>query len=167
MIVANLTTRFWSAFPGLQVPTSSASFQAPAPEFSDMPSPRIGVEGTLRNPSVELQLRGGYAFEPTPVPAARLAPERNASGTVRTDSSGNPVLVPMRYIDNDRHVLTAGAGLSIRLGDNERLTLDLYGQLHLLAPRTHQVSRTDALGGDPMQSQGLIAVGGWTVGLEF
>ena len=109
-----------------------------------------------------LQLRAGYAFEPTPAPPARMALRRTASG------APDPMLsIPFRLIDNDRHVLTAGAGWTVLFDEENgaRLVVDLFGQVHLLQNRTHQVGRTD--GAPPMETSGYVLVGGWTATLEF
>lgn len=72
---------------------SLLQLQAPAPGFSDTLSPRLGVERVLPlAPHVSLALRGGYRFEPTPVP----------------DQTGLTSLM-----DADRHVFGVGAGLRI------------------------------------------------------
>jgi long-chain fatty acid transport protein len=160
MIIANLTTRFWDAFPGAQIPTTELGRNAPAPGFSITPSPRVAVEATLRNERFAVALRGGYAYEPTPAPAARIG--------LRRDASGEPVPgteTPLRILDNDRHILTAGAGWTVNLGERERFTLDAYGQLHVLAPRTHEIG-IDASSA-PMVTDGFVIAGGWTAGLEF
>ncbi len=160
MIVLNLTTRFWHLYPGAQVSTTEMSRLAPAPEFSTLPSPRAAVEWAWRDANYTLAVRGGYAYEPTPAPPARMAARRNPDGTPTNES------VPFRIIDNDRHILTAGAGWTIHLGPRgERLVIDIYGQLHALAPRTHEIGRSDA--DPPMVSDGYILAGGWTMGLEF
>lgn len=159
MIVLNLTTRFWSAFPGGQIPTTESGRNAPAPGFSIIPSPRIAFEQTFRDPNFDLALRVGYAYEASPAPPARMAPRRAASGEP-IDSD----VVPFRVLDNDRHIVTLGAGWTIHLGD-KALVLDVYGQLHALAPRTHEIGRTE--GAPPMVTDGYILAGGWTLGLEF
>lgn len=160
MIVVNLTTRFWSAFPGGQVPTTDGSRNAPAPDFSIIPSPRVAFEQTFHDSSFDLALRVGYAYEATPAPPARMAPRRTPAGEpIESDR------VPFRILDNDRHIVTLGAGWTIHLPEEKALVLDVYGQLHALAPRTHEVGRTE--GAAPMVTDGYILAGGWTLGLEF
>lgn len=161
MLVLNLTTRFWNAFPGAQIPTTEMGRNAPAPDFSVAPSPRVAVEGTAyRDPRLVVLLRGGYAYEPTPAPAARVGLRRNAMGEPVAGTE-----TPFRILDNDRHVLTAGAGVTLNLGERERLTLDVYGQAHVLAPRTHEIGRSDS--SPPMVTDGFVLAAGWTMGLEF
>lgn len=163
MLVLNLTTRLWNFYPGAQVPTTMMGRNAPAPEFSVMPSPRAAIEGTFRDDNFELALRGGYAFEPSPAPNARVAPRRTASGDPVPDDTE-----PLRMIDNHRHVLTAGLGWTIHLsGDHgERLVFDAFAQLHVLQDRTHDIAATEA-GTTPMVSGGVILFGGWTARVEF
>jgi len=161
MLVVNLTTRLWNFYPGAQIPTTEMGRNAPAPGFSPRPSPRVALEGGWSNTLWDLRLRGGYAFEPTPAPPARLA--------ARRDQNGDPVpdeAVPMRLIDSHRHILTAGVGFTLSLGDGgESLTLDAFGQLHLLQDRTHVIGRTE--GAPPMTTGGHVLYGGWTLAVHF
>lgn len=160
-LIANLTTRFWSRFPGEQATTTDSSFLAPAPGFRTTVSPRVAVEGTLRHGTVEGSLRAGYAFEPTPAPRADDRPARTADG------EEVPALpVPYRLLDNARHVLTAGLGVGADLTDKVRLISDVYGQVHVLVPRTHSIGQS-VESPEPMRTKGTIWVGGWTVGLEY
>ena len=162
MLVLGLTTRFWSAWPGAQVPTSSNSYLAPAPDFSIVPSPRIAAEGRFADERFVLALRGGYAFEPSPAPAARMAQQRDADGMPRV-FRGEPVMIPLRMVDNDRHVFTLGAGITMLT--QPRVVIDAYVQLHVLSPRTHAIGRAD--GAPNMQSGGFVMAGGWLLGVEF
>ncbi len=166
-VIANVTARFWSTYPGPTRPTSESSYLIPAVQFSDTFSPRIAVEGTLRHGTVEMQLRGGYAYEMSPTPPARMAAQRNPDGSVHLEG-GAPVEVPLRLVDNDRHIATIGLGLAANLSAHERLTLDVFGQAHFLADRTHRIAlgSTDPAA-TPMTSGGAIWVGGWALGLEF
>ena len=162
MIALQLTTRLWSLYPGAQISTTAMGRNAPDPEFSVVPSPRIGIEGQLGDEQHILHLRVGYAFEPTPAPPARIALRRTAGG------APDPMLpTPFRLLDNDRHVLTAGAGWTLLIDGRQgaRLVIDIFGQLHLLQNRTHEIGRTD--GAPPMETSGTVLVGGWTAGLEF
>lgn len=160
MFIVNLTTRFWNAFPGGQVPTTENGKNAPAPDFSIVPSPRVAFEQSFRDPNFQLALRVGYAFEASPAPPARMAARRNAN-----DQPLPSELVPFRVLDNDRHIVTAGAGWTIHLPASKALVLDVHAQLHALAPRTHEIGKTD--GAAPMVTDGYILAGGWTMGLTF
>lgn len=163
-VIANLTWRMWSFYPGPQTPTSLSSLQAPAPGFSDTVSPRLAVEGTIRDQRVALVLRAGYAAELSPSPAARMAFQRNPDGS----SVDTPM--PLRFLDNDRHVLTAGLGFVYDISATERIRIDMFAQGHFLVDRTHEVPRTGNTPGDPeswMRTGGAIVVGGWVFALEF
>jgi len=145
LFAAQACWRHWSAYPGAERPTSASSPAPPDPDFSDTISPRIAVERTIHRGPFDLALRGGYTWEPSPAPPAR------------TDA---------RYLDNDRHVLTAGVGLAWQpRGEPTRLTLDLYGQLDVLAPRTHDAPAPGHT--ENMRTSGVVAVGGWTVGVHW
>lgn len=166
-VVANVTTRFWSMYPGPASPTSMNSYLMPAVEYNDTFSPRLAVEGLLRHGTVDLAIRGGYAWEMSPAPPARMAPQRNADGTPRVEG-GATVNVPTRLIDNERHIVTLGFGLSAALSPHERLTLDVFGQAHFLTDRTHLVAlRSTDPSASPLTSGGVVLVGGWAAGLEF
>lgn len=164
LLVAHATVRFWSGWPGPQQKTTMSSDLAPAPELSTVVSPRVAVEHTVRDTRFEMRLRAGYAFEPSPAPPARDATVRDRDGRPRVEG-GVPVQIPLRYLDNDRHVFTAGIGIVRPVGDGARVTFDIYGQAHVLAPRDHDVARTD--GAQPMRTTGLVLAGGWSLGLEF
>lgn len=168
-IIANLTWRMWSHYPGPQVPTSVSSLQAPHPGFSDVVSPRVAVEGSFRDARAALHLRAGYALEMSPSPEARLAPRRNPNGTPAM-RDGQLDEIPLRFLDNDRHLVTAGLGITWNLSAQERLRLDLFGQAHFLVDRVHRVERTGsdaAEEGEGMVTGGTFLVGGWTIALEF
>ena len=78
--------------------------------------------------------------------------------------------VAVRYLDGDRHIVTAGLGLTWDLSARERIRFDLFGQAHFLVDRTHQILRTGAMEapeGMGMRTGGVILVGGWTIALEF
>lgn len=171
-LVLNATYRLWSFYPGPYHPTSDGSFLPPAPQFHDTISPRIAIEGTIHAGSVDLALRGGYALELSPSPGAFFGPQREADGSNHL-VGGMLVASPLRIIDNDRHILTAGFGLTYHFSGGEQLHLDLWGQLHAMTDRTHSITATatappPATGAPPgMTSGGYIVVGGWMLGLEF
>ncbi|MCS6796970.1 MAG: hypothetical protein NZ898_00285 [Myxococcota bacterium] len=163
-LVVHATWRRWSQWPGSQQPTSRSSYLAPAPDFDDTLSPRVAVERTICLRRLPARLRAGYAFEPSPAPVARQAPQRTADGRART-VDGEPVLVPLRIVDGHRHVATVGWGLDWALERGARLALDLYAQVHALVPRTHAI---DGPGGaSPMRSSGMLIGAGWTARLQW
>lgn len=72
---------------------SLLQLRTPSPGFADTLSPRLGVERVVPVADrTSLALRGGYRFEPTPVPEQRGLTS---------------------LMDSDRHVLGLGAGLRI------------------------------------------------------
>lgn len=171
-IIVNATARFWSFYPGAAQPTTTNSYLAPAPNYSDTVSPRLALEGTLHDGNLTAQLRLGYALELSPVPAASMGPERNTDGTPRLDEDGEPILAASRSLDHDRHVITAGLGFDHAFSDEQHIIFDLYGQLHAGVDRLHPIYRdVDANApldvGVGMVSGGMIFVGGWTLAAEF
>jgi hypothetical protein len=90
----------------------------PRPRFDDVLDVRVGAEWT---PLPALDLRGGYAYEPTPVP---------------------PQSRETNLFDADRHVIAIGAGL--RLGS---MRIDAQLRTHVLG--THEaVKETPTLPDD-------------------
>ncbi len=161
MLVLNLTTRFWSAFNGVQIPTTAMGLDAPDPGFSIIPSPRVAAEYHLEDARFALDLRLGYGFEASPAPPARIANRRTSAGQ---DVPGDTV--PFRILDNHRHVMTAGLGWTIKLGEHgEAIVIDVNGQLHVLMDRTHEIGQTD--GAPPMTTGGYLGQAGWTIGAHF
>ncbi len=158
-VVLGLETSIWDDYPGPQTQVTATSTQSPAPEYSTTVSPRLAVEGTLDDGEIAVELRAGYAFEPSPAGPARLAPMRDAGGNPTTE------LVPLRYLDNNRHVFTLGVGLTHELEGGVVLSFDGFAQLHALEPRTHEIGAID--GAPPMKSSGLVLAGGWTLSLGF
>jgi long-subunit fatty acid transport protein len=110
---------------------------------NDTLSPRLGVEhGFPLGARAGFRLRGGYAFEPTPL-AAQTWKEN--------------------FLDSSRHVLTAGLAL---VGDESLpLSLDVFGQLHLLTTRVH--AKDPEAGQPDVTSGGTIMVIGMTAGVRF
>jgi long-chain fatty acid transport protein len=134
LVTGGLTYERWSDFP---LPTENVLAAAPAqapPNFSDTVQPRLGVELTI---PAGIALRAGYAFVPTPAPDATGA---------------------QAFIDNNRHVITAGVGLSA-----PPFHVDAWGQAHVL-----QARHTERPNGQPaVDSGGAIWVGGMLVGLDL
>jgi hypothetical protein len=123
----------WSDFPGWVGPTvvcpagvACGTAEPPAPGYTDVFAPRVGIEASLDARPVELALRGGYSFVPTPIP-------------VQTGASNS--------FDAARHAL----GLGYRVGFARRvLPLSFEGalRLDLLADRTHD--KVGAAAGGPL-----------------
>jgi long-subunit fatty acid transport protein len=114
----------------------------PDPNYHDIVIPRLGIEYQLYGSERrDLDLRAGYAYEPSPVP--EQVGESN-------------------FIDNDKHTTSAGLGLTLR-GWTEilprPLRLDVYGAVTFLAPRTHhKLSPVDPVG-DYRSSGRLVQLG--------
>ncbi len=102
----------------------------PDPNFHDILVPRIGLEWTAGSSARrDLFLRAGYSFEPSPVP--EQVGESN-------------------FIDNDKHTVSLGAGLTFR--DFSKIitlpaSLDAYFALTVLAERANRkLSPIDPVG---------------------
>ena len=151
-VSADLTWAQWSRFP---TPTASVSMSlelpglpvelpppdAPlVPSFHDIFIPRIAAEGRIVDtPTLQLELRGGYAYEPSPAPAQ----------VGRTS-----------YADSDKHSLSAGLGLTLHILESilpEPIQLDLAGQLVYLPTSL-------TLKSDPADPTGDFTAGGWWAG---
>lgn len=115
---AGLSLDLWSTFP---LPIAYAAPRAdtvpqPEPDFHDVVSFELGLEGHhhLGNGPDDLIIRPrlGFAFQPSPTP----------------EQTGFH-----NHLDSDRMIFAAGIGFRW-----QRLRLDLAGQVHDLAERTHR-----------------------------
>ena len=98
----------------VELGTGAAPARRAAPSPHDRWLPRLGAEYSLPlDARATLKLRGGYAFERSPLPAQRTT----------------------RWLDADRHTLTAGAGFEIVSGPSA-WRIDAYGLVTLLPERT-------------------------------
>jgi long-chain fatty acid transport protein len=127
----------WSRFAGFAAP--AVRCPAEDPDCDALGAVDIRAEDTVGarfgaqyqwalDGGVATQLRAGYAFSQSPLPAQR------------GDSN---------WFDNDRHTLTLGYGLEVSRGALP-LRLELAFQHHFLAPRSHEkaaTSRTVETGG--------------------
>lgn len=161
-VVAALYYRRWSVYEGRLSKTSAGSNEPPPPEFHDTVSPRVGIEWTNAIDRTSYAVRGGYAYEPTPAPPARYDEQR--------DSFGQPIpgtMTPVRYLDSDRHILTAGFGLEHRLDDTDgmRFSVDVQANLHVLPERTHRIP--DVGQPENMVSRGFIPGAGLILGATW
>lgn len=171
LIALNLTWRRWSAYPGTLGKTTADSHVPPAPEFSDTVSPKIGIEYTHRHGAFRIMGRGGYLFEPTPSPPARLAERRDYFDD---DISGRTV--PLRYLDSHRHILSAGFGFDWHSKSGAILNGDLFFAPQRISKRTHQIGKvTEAeaeetgreASASNMVSQGWIFTSGVALGVSW
>jgi long-chain fatty acid transport protein len=130
------------------------------PAFRDRLVPRVGIEysgaggGAMRRVHgedhrlVEIPLRAGYVYEPTPVP----------------DQSGETNL-----IDSDRHTWTVGIGVAINRPLDEipgSVRLDAHGTFSWLVERTFLKDNPADFVGD-YTAGGTQFGGGGTLGLTF
>jgi long-chain fatty acid transport protein len=102
----------------------------PAPGFRDIVIPRLGVEWrAVENGRLAVDLRGGYSYEPSPVP----------------DQTG-----ASNFVDCDKHTFALGAGLTfihLRPVLERPLTLDAHVAATWLPPRTtNKISPVDPVG---------------------
>lgn len=122
LLVAQLTWKHWSAYEYPVLPATKSAVALPVPGFHDTLVPRLAVENTWTLGSWgALALRGGYQFEWSPAPDPPAAPPK-------------PESRPSNLHDADRHILSAGLGL--RLTGRVPLSLDVFGQGHLLGPHS-------------------------------
>ncbi|MEZ4407090.1 MAG: hypothetical protein R3A52_11510 [Polyangiales bacterium] len=127
-----LTGKRWSDWPGPVEATTPSSPAPPATEFTDTLVPRVALERRWAwSDGSRVALRGGYFYEPSPAPAASAS---------------------RAYLDNDRHAFTAGVGFGARAAGS-RFDVDVWAQLHWLAPR------------DAALSQGAVSHGGTVLAL--
>jgi long-chain fatty acid transport protein len=142
LISADLTWTQWSRFPtptaevamSIDLPGLPIELPPPdvpiAPNFHDIFVPRLGVEAAVLDvPVLTLSLRGGYSYEPSPVPAQ--------SG--RTN-----------YADTDKHGFSMGVGVELRVFESvlpEPIQIDLAGQfIYLPTVVTMKQNPADAVG---------------------
>jgi long-chain fatty acid transport protein len=159
------TYKHWSAYPGLAEatvrcptvdPTTGqpitdpcSALVPPPPNYHDTVVPRVGVERSFApGGSVEMRLRGGFFFEPSPAPAQSKAEN---------------------LYDNHRAAFTLGYG--VELGPRaSRVALDFFGQAHALLPRDHVKERGIAAsnpGSPSVTTSGAIVAFGATAGVKF
>lgn len=104
----------------------------PLPEagFHDTLVPRLGLEWlAAQSRRSQVHVRGGYAYEPSPTPAQ---------------------FAETNFIDNDKHTLSLGAGLTVHDFSQvflRPLSLNLSLAMTLLEPRVHdKISPADPVG---------------------
>ncbi len=140
-LALGVTGKRWSAFPGVNSPTTPASPAPPAPGFSDTLVPRFGAEWRMGYlDGTALALRGGLFYEPSPARAP--TPE-------------------LQLLDNDRLALTAGLGLQARAAGSV-MRADVHGQHHWLLARDGRGAH-----GAPTRFGGRVLTVGVTLGVSF
>lgn len=168
-VAVGATYKNWSHYPGLLEPTISCpssmpmcgALVPPTVPFHDTVVPRAGVERTLPlGSSARLHLRAGYAFEPTPTPGS--TPSSQAYDT----TAHRLILVPTRYFDASRNVVTIGTGIEI-----PPFSIDWFAQLHVLMPRTITLTPAagETMGTSTSEAQvgGTVVMTGLTGGVKF
>ncbi len=182
-IAVGATYKHWSDYPGAAEPTVRCPtvdpmtgmpftgtcnlLTPPAPGYHDTLVPRFGVERSFApTPRVDMHLRGGMIFEPSPAPAQGQVMPPPAPMPGQTSSP--PTQVSNLY-DNSRVVLTFGYGVEVG-PEKARIALDLFGQAHVLVPRD-SVKNVDVPASNPGASSvtvsGVIGAFGATAGVKF
>ncbi|MEM6958676.1 MAG: hypothetical protein AAF645_23545 [Myxococcota bacterium] len=157
LVSAGLSIRLWSKYGGVVGKTTENSNLPPAPDFRNTFTPRLGIEDRATRRRTTASLRAGYVYEMTPAPAADLRPGRDSEGNDR-EEGGETVMLPVRYIDNDRHIITAGAGVSWDGSFGGTVRFDTFMQAHILPSRTHNLD----LGNGSFTSSGFVLAGGFS-----
>lgn len=153
----------WGDFPGLLEPTvvcteggaGACGLVPPTIPWRDTFVLRVGAEqGFAIARGATLHARGGGFFEKSPVP------DEVPAGEAFSAEVGGVASVPTRYYDSDRVALTVGTGLSLA-DPMPPIDLDLWGQYHVLLPRTIRS------GGEETEASGFIGAFGMTAGVRF
>ncbi len=157
-VAIGATYKHWSAYPGpveatvrcqdADDPETPCSAPVPPdPDYSPVVAPRVGVDRAM--PLAEgatVQLRGGFAFEPTP------APEQQGRSN---------------YFDNHRSVISLGFGLELA-DPLPTIGFDGFAQLHWLHPRSHDKQAALGAAGDgEVRTSGFILAGGTAATVRF
>lgn len=155
--------RRWSDYPGLADPTvrcpldletlaipQCGAIQRVPPGFSDTVIARAAVEWALTpRDGMELDLRAGYGFESAPGP----------------EQTG-----PANTFAEARSVVGVGSGLVLADPIATGVTLDVFAQLGVLHPRTHEKEASvsaDNPGYPRVETSGTTLAAGTAVGVSF
>lgn len=164
--VANVTWRHWSAYEGPIGPTSTSSNPPPPTRFHDTLATRLAIEWMPDlATNVEIAVRGGLAFEPTPAPRARGITQRDYQGRVVVDENGDPVHTAMRLLDGHRLLMSTGVGARFEASETIGLRLDGAFQAQWSMPRTHLVPLEGRA--DNLTTKGFVLYGNVTAGVEW
>ena len=144
-VETGLQWRNWSAYPRPMEPATQASKPLPQPDFTDTWSPRVGAHYTLHlTPSWRKIFRGGYGFEPSPVPARTI---------------GNAML------DSNRHVVSAGIDMEWAF-QGGILQTSFFLSEHVLTHREQRIGETEDEVSS-VSSEGTIFLLGTGLGVRF
>jgi len=164
-VAVGLTYRRWSDYPGLLEPTivcpaSSPDCGALQPAhipFSDVLVPRVGVERTFAAArGATVALRGGFFYEPSPVPGTLPASQAYSS------AQSMDVSVPTRFYDAARFVFSIGGGIALAK-PLPPINIDSFIQLHVLENR-HVDPGGGSTGAD---LSGTVLAAGLLAGVRF
>ncbi|MBR57441.1 MAG: hypothetical protein CMH54_05205 [Myxococcales bacterium] len=161
LVSADVSWVEWSAFPtpssrveidlnleGLDVEVPPLDRPEP-PGFKDIIVPRVGFEyQAVRSPTVNLALRSGYFYEPSPVPAQRAL---------------------TNFADGTKHGFSFGIGLetaALKPTFPNPIQFDIVAQYIHLMPRTIQKDNPADLIGD-YRAGGYLFGGSATMRLQF
>ena len=137
-----------AGIPGLRQPSIPQPAAREAMGFHDTFVPRVGVEYTLALRRHTLAFRGGYAYDPTPVP----------------DQAGIT-----NFVDASRHVVSLGIGLTLRhLGAvfPGSVSVDVHAAMQFLETRSVvKADPNDAIG--DFTASGTVLNVGTTIGVGF
>jgi long-chain fatty acid transport protein len=171
-VAVGATFKRWSSYPGPLEPTISCSSTDPGCSALVPPSitykntwvPRVGGEYAIEaSKSLQLLVRAGAFYEPSPMPA------NLPSSKAYSDAAGATVDVPTRYFDANRLAITLGYGVTLR-DPLPPITVDLFGQMHVLLPRTiTSDAPQSATGNDESVGKvsGNVLAAGLIVGVKF
>ncbi len=152
---AGATYKHWPAYPGpveatvrcQDAPDPSDGCDAPVPPspgYHPVVAAHAGVERLIALDRLEVALRGGYAFEPSPAP---------------------PQTGSRNYFDNHRSILSAGYGLVLRRAP---LGFDGFAQVQILHPRSHDKRVDDgAPAAGTVETHGFIVAAGVAATARF
>jgi len=115
----NLEAKFDFRIPLIPVTFSESVYRAP--DFRDTVTPRAGIEYRyFSNERLDAFARAGYYFDPSPVPEQR------------GDTN---------YMDNDKHVISFGAGVVLKkvpvIELSYPVSIDFFIQYHYMTERKH------------------------------
>lgn len=163
LLTFDLTFARWSEFPvpaanltlGIDIGAFNNRIMLPAPRsypqsgFHDVVIPRAGIEWRAwQRPKLALDLRGGYSYEPTPVPEQ---------------------IGESNFADSDKHTFSVGAGLELLRITSillRPLALDVHAAVTCLPTRAnHKIDPLDHVG--DFNADGVIVQIGFMLRSRF
>jgi long-chain fatty acid transport protein len=153
-----VTYKHWPAYPGPIEATvrcedappdaTCTAPQPPDPGYDPVVAPHVGVEQRfVPADGVRFDVRGGYAFEPSPAP----------------EQTGR-----VSWFDNHRHLLSVGFGLRLEDPVPLPIQLDGFAQVQVLQPRSHEKDvAAGAAASGTVDTGGIVLAGGTSLGVRF